>query len=161
MKKMKLSSKTVANENVKFASEYTLGVKEKKVEWAAPVIKSSRDANEYIQKLYSDDIDLYESFYLLLLNSRNKIKGHVKISQGGVSGTVADPKLIMLYAAQTLSTAVILVHNHPSGNLKPSVSDIKLTRKIKDALNLIDVSTLDHIISTSDGYYSFADMGEL
>ena len=81
----------------------------------------------------------------------------LKISQGGISGTVVDTKIIAKYCVDTLCSAVILAHNHPSGNLNPSTQDIKITRKIKEGLELLDVKVLDHVILTSDSYYSFAD----
>ena len=123
-------------------------------------ISQSRDAYEFIKNFYETDIEIYESFYLLLLNRANTTTGYVKISQGGTAGTVADVKIIAKYAVDSLSSAVILAHNHPSGNLKPSEADIQLTKKVREALRLFDIDVLDHIILTSEnGYYSFADEG--
>lgn len=120
-------------------------------------ISSSRDAYEYIKSFYFDDISIFESFYLLLLNRANNTTGYVKISQGGITGTIADPRIIAKYAIDSLCTSVILAHNHPSGNHYPSEADKNLTTKIKTGLLLFDITTLDHIILTEDGYYSFAD----
>ena len=128
----------------------------------ASKILSSRDAYDYIKQFYADDIDVYESFFLLLLNRANNTTGYVKISQGGTAGTVVDMKIIAKYAIDTLSASVILAHNHPSGNVKPSQADRDITKKAKAGLELLDVCVLDHIILTSDnGYHSFADEGLL
>lgn len=124
-------------------------------------IVSLKDAADFCRKFYFDDLEIYESFFLLLLNNSNNTIGYVKISQGGVTGTVVDPVLIAKYAIETLAKAVILCHNHPSGNLTPSGADHSLTRKVKDGLSLFDIKVLDHIILTSDSHYSFADEGNL
>jgi DNA repair protein RadC len=93
------------------------------------------------------------------LNRASKPLGWVKISQGGITGTVADPRLIFQAALLTNSSALILSHNHPSGNLNPSQADIELTRKIKEGGKILEISLLDHLIISGDGYYSFADEG--
>ena len=122
-------------------------------------ITSAKDAADYIRQFYSDDIEIYESFFLLLLNRQNKTIGYAKISQGGVAGTVVDGKIVLKYIVDTLASGAILCHNHPSGNLTPSSQDIELTNKIKKAVKLVDSDVLDHIILTADNFYSFADNG--
>ena len=102
-----------------------------------------------------------EEFWVLLLNRANKLTGRIPVSTGGVSGTVADPKIIFKPALEALASSVILVHNHPSGNLKPSDADMKLTRKLKAAGELLEIAVLDHLIFSDDGYFSFADEGLL
>lgn len=103
-------------------------------------------------------IDLpHEEFWILLLNQANHIIGRTRISIGGVSGTVVDSKLIFKPAIEALATGIILVHNHPSGNLKPSGADIDLTRKLKQAGIYLDINILDHVIIAFNGYFSFAD----
>lgn len=126
-------------------------------------IHTSKDASEYIKKyLYGPDIEVYESVWILLLNRANNVTGFVKISQGGVSGTVMDTKLIAKYAIEELASSVILVHNHPSGNILPSETDKLLTTKIKNTLAIFDCPLIDHLILTGeDKYYSFADEGLL
>lgn len=99
----------------------------------------------------------HEEFWLLLLNRANKIIKKQPISQGGVSGTVADPKLIFNYALNHLASSVILVHNHPSGNLTPSEADKRLTKQLFEAGKLLEIAVLDHIIFTDNAYFSFAD----
>lgn len=120
-------------------------------------ITSSKDVFEYFFALIGDFT--YESFYILLLNRANKIIRHVEISEGGISGTVADPKKIFKMALENNATSIILSHNHPSGSVKPSDADIRLTKKLKSAGEMLDVPVLDHIIIGDEKYYSFADEG--
>lgn len=119
-------------------------------------ISSSVDIFEHFQHL----VDLpNEEFWILLLNRGNKIITKYNISKGGVSGTVADAKIIFKYTLEHLASSLILCHNHPSGNLQPSEADIKLTKKIKEAGVLLDILVLDHLIVAETGYFSFADQG--
>ena len=100
----------------------------------------------------------YEEFWILHLNRSNKIIKKIKLSQGGITGTVIDVKLLIKEALLNYSSSLILVHNHPSGNIKPSKADIDITKKIKNAALFFDITVLDHIIITSnENYYSFAD----
>ena len=99
----------------------------------------------------------HEEFWMILLNRANVVIKKHKISMGGISGTVADPRLIFKTALEHTACSVILVHNHPSGNLSPSEADKKLTSKMADAGNLLDIPVLDHIIFTDQGYFSFKD----
>ncbi|MBO9699399.1 MAG: DNA repair protein RadC [Sporocytophaga sp.] len=103
----------------------------------------------------------HEEFWIILLNRSNDVIKKVFISSGGVAGTVADPKMIYKHALEHLASAIILVHNHPSGNLKPSEADISLTRKLKQAGSFLEIPVLDHLIFTDHGYYSFADEDKL
>jgi len=98
---------------------------------------------------------------VLCLNRANRILGWAKVSQGGLTGTVADPKLIYQIALKSNASSIIIAFNHPSGNLNPSESDIQLTRKLKEAGLMLDLPVLDHLIISSEGYYSFADEGLL
>lgn len=104
-------------------------------------------------------LEVQEQFKVMLLNRANKVLGIYEASKGGMAGTIADPKLIFSTALKACASSIILAHNHPSGNLKPSQADIGLTKKIIDGGNLLDISVLDHVIITSEGYYSFADEG--
>ena len=124
-------------------------------------VVSSKDAADYVRQFWGDDIEQYESMFLLLLNQANNTIGWVKLSQGGLTGTICDPIIVAKYAIESLAKGVILVHNHPSGNLKPSVADEQITSKIKAGLSLFDIKVLDHIILTVDGYFSFIDEGLL
>lgn len=122
-------------------------------------IQHASDSAAFIRQFYSDDIEIYESSFLVLLNRQHKTIGWVKIGQGGVAGTMIDPILVAKYAVDTLSAAVILAHNHPSGNLNPSQADIDITKRIGEGLRLFSINLLDHIILTKDSYTSLADKG--
>ncbi|MDP1622783.1 MAG: DNA repair protein RadC [Bacteroidales bacterium] len=122
-------------------------------------ISKSQDAFEIFHSLIGDLP--YEEFWLLLLNRANRVVRKVKISEGGVSGTVVDPKKIFQICLEQHATSIILGHNHPSGAVTPSEADNKITKKIKDCGLLLDVAVLDHIIVGDDRFYSFADEGSL
>jgi len=118
-------------------------------------ISSSKDVYEHFHGKLADL--RYEEFWVLFLDRANKVIGNSKISQGGVSGTVVDPKVLFKQAIEHLASGIILCHNHPSGNLKPSEADIKLTKKLRSAGDTLDIPVLDHLIVTEEGYFSFAD----
>lgn len=120
-----------------------------------PKITSSQDVFNLVRP-YFEDLS-HEEFRVILLNRANKVIQNQLISSGGVSGTVADPKIIFKYALDSLASSIILTHNHPSGNLKPSQADINLTKKIKAAGVLLEIPVLDHLIFANDEYFSFAD----
>ena len=111
-------------------------------------IKSAADVDKYARQFYSDDIGIYESMFMLVLNRSGKVIGWTKISQGGTCGTTADIKIIAKIAIDSLANAVIMVHNHPSGIVQPSEEDKRLTAKIKEALHFFDIQLLDHVIMT-------------
>ncbi len=137
-------------------------LKKKKSDFPKVQIRSSDCAYDFIKRLYSDDVGIYESAFALLLNRSNNTIGYAKISQGGVHGTVVDPILVAKYAIESLCSKVILVHNHPSGNLSPSENDVHTTKKIKNTLKLFDCDLIDHlIVAEENGFYSFADEGIL
>jgi DNA repair protein RadC len=133
----------------------------RKVQTEFPKVKiaNSKGAEEFIRQFYGDDIAIYESFFLLLLNQANHTIGYAKISQGGVGGTVVDPKIVAKYAVDALASRIILAHNHPSGNLVASDADFKVTKKISSAMELLDIQVMDHLILTEDGCLSLADQG--
>lgn len=125
-----------------------------------PVIKTSQSAYELLLCGWDrDKIEFVEQFKVLLLNRANKVLGISTISTGNVSGTVADPKLIFVAALKANACGIILAHNHPSGNTKPSKADELLTTKIKSGASFLDINVMDHIVVTTEGYYSFADEG--
>jgi DNA repair protein RadC len=127
-----------------------------------PTIVSSKDAYRIFQEFFPvDTIALQETFMVMYLNKANKVLGIYPASTGGITGTVADPRLILAVALKTVATSIILAHNHPSGNLKPSQQDIDLTQKIKEAGKWMDIKLLDHlIISPDEGMFnSLADDG--
>ncbi len=126
------------------------------------IISTSKDAYEELRLWFPEEtISLQERFVALYLNRANRVLGAYHASSGGITGTVADPRLIMTVALKTAAVGIILSHNHPSGNLKASAADIDLTMKIKEAGQLLDIQVVDHIILSSDGYYSFADDGNV
>lgn len=124
-----------------------------------PVVSSSTDVALYLQSLLRDH--KHEVFAVLFLNRANKINHFEVISKGGMTGTIADPRIILKKALEEDAVSLILCHNHPSGSLRPSRSDEDLTRKIKEAASYFDIKVLDHLIVSEDGYYSFADEGIL
>jgi DNA repair protein RadC len=121
------------------------------------VVKSSKEVAEYIRSMLRDY--LHEVFGVIFLNQANKVKHYEIISKGGITGTVADPRIIFKKALAEDAVSIILFHNHPSGNLKPSRADIDLTEKIAQGGKLFDIRILDHIIVSEEGYFSFADEG--
>jgi DNA repair protein RadC len=124
-------------------------------------ISQSKDVVDLFRKIWSSQIEIREEFYVLLLDRANKVIGYHVLSQGGTAGTVVDSKLLFALALESLANSIIIAHNHPSGALKPSQQDIKLTRRVKEAGETMDIQVLDHLIITKEGYYSFADEGLL
>lgn len=123
------------------------------------VITNSKQIAEYLKTMIKDYT--YEVFGVLFLNQSNKINHFEIISKGGITGTVADPRVILKKALDAEATSIILCHNHPSGSLKPSRADEQLTAKIKEAARYLDITVVDHLIVSEQGYYSFADEGLL
>lgn len=126
-------------------------------------ITCSKDAYQvFLENWNPEIIEFVEEFKILLMNRSNSVLGILEISRGGVSGTVTDVRLVFQAAIKGNASGIICAHNHPSGNMSPSESDTRLTQKLKDAGNLMDIQLLDHLIISTDGnYYSFADNGLL
>lgn len=126
-------------------------------------ITTSRDCFDVLYSLFDKDTIAYrEEFLVLLLNRANRVLGWARLSIGGISGTVVDPKIVFVLALQTSASSIVVSHNHPSGNLKPSEADIKLTKQLKEAGKLLEILLLDHLILTPEGqFFSFADEGML
>lgn len=150
-KEMKTSEKS-------FVKEYKLSVSNNN-SFEKKKISSSEDAYNFIRQFYKEDIEIYESCFLLMLDRANQTIGWAKISQGGIIGTIVDTKIVCKYAIDSLANSVILAHNHPTGNLNPSEADKTITRNIAKALKVVDSKLLEHLIITSENYYSFADNG--
>ena len=123
------------------------------------VVSSSADIASYLQSMFKDL--RHEVFAVTFLNRSNKIIHFEIVSEGGITGTVADPRIILRKALEEDAVSIILCHNHPSGSLKPSRADEELTRKIKEAAGYFDIRVIDHLIVSDAGYYSFADEGIL
>jgi DNA repair protein RadC len=122
-------------------------------------ITSSSQAADLIRQFYGDDIFLFESFFILLLNQANMAIGYAKISQGGMTSTIVDKRIIAHYAINSLATSIILAHNHPSGNLTPSATDISITEEIIKGMKLLDIVVFDHLILVGGAYTSMVDEG--
>ncbi len=137
-----------------------LGLRRKHMEIPdKPKITSSKEAFEFIHSFISDIA--HEEFWVVFLNRSNKIIDKYKLSQGGISGTVIDVRLLLKRALELLASSLIICHNHPSGNLQPSDNDIKITDKIKTAAQQMDIKLLDHLIIFDNSYLSFSDEGLL
>lgn len=120
-------------------------------------ITFSRESAQYLMQIW-EGIEVYESFNVLFLNQANKVKGYYQLSKGGISSTIVDIRILFAIALKSLSTAILLAHNHPSGRLKPSLADDKITKKIKETAAVFDIAFLDHLIIAPNGqYYSYAD----
>ena len=128
-----------------------------------PQIKCSKDAYDLFMETWDQDtIEHSEEFKLMLLTRSNKVLGIASISKGGINGTVTDVRVILQYAIKANASGMIICHNHPSGNMQPSESDMKLTQKIKESGNLMDIQLLDHlIIVPEEKYHSMADDGQI
>jgi DNA repair protein RadC len=127
-------------------------------------IKSSSDAYSLLRGFFSEDtIALKEQIVVILLNQANGVIGGYRLSEGGVTSAISDPRIIFTLAVKAVASAFVLAHNHPSGNLQPSKADIDLTSKLKDAGRLLDIKFMDHLIIVPEmgRYYSFADEGML
>ena len=126
-----------------------------------PKITSSKDAYDLFVSTWDlNTLEYFEEFKVLLLNRSNAVLGLIAISKGGISGTVTDVRIILQAAIKSCASGIIVAHNHPSGNLNPSESDARITQKIKEAGNIMDIQLLDHlIIASENNYYSFADNG--
>jgi DNA repair protein RadC len=125
-----------------------------------PTVSSSKDGYLFFKQMWDDGkIEFVEQFKVLLLNRSNKVLGMLELSTGGITGTVADPRLIFVAALKANACSLLIAHNHPSGSLKPSKEDEELTQKIKCAGQFLNIKLLDHIIITEESYFSFADEG--
>jgi DNA repair protein RadC len=125
-----------------------------------PKITTSQDAFKVLKKHWNyETIEFIETFKVVLLNRANRVLGIIDISTGGTNSTLADPKVIFIAALKSAASSLVLAHNHPSGNLQASQADINLTRKLKTAGEYLDIAVVDHLILTSESYFSFADDG--
>ena len=164
----KLSVKEMVNLKIKglgpakaitIAAALEMGVRRNMADNKKETVLSSKDIAGFLQAQLQ--YKSHEVFAVVFLNRANKINHYEIISEGGITGTVADPRIILKKALQHEAVSIVLCHNHPSGNLKPSRQDQELTNKIKEAAQYFDIKVLDHIIVSEEGYYSFADDGML
>lgn len=124
-----------------------------------PQIGNSNDVAQQFQPLLADLP--HEEFWVMTLNQRHRVIDTRCVGKGGVNATLVDKKIVLKMAIEQLASAIVLCHNHPSGNLQPSPNDTQLTRQIADACRLLDIRLLDHVIIGGKGHYSFADNGLL
>jgi len=144
---------------VAIAAALELGIRREAADKKKEFILHSRDIAEFLRAKFQ--YMKREIFVVVFLNRANKIMHHEIVSEGGITGTVADPRVILKKALEHDAVNIILCHNHPSGSVKPSRQDEELTQKIKEAARYLDIKVVDHIIVSEDGYYSFADEGIL
>lgn len=125
-----------------------------------PKINCSHDAYNILQKCFDEDTFLIqEQFIVIMVNNSNNVIGYYQLSSGGITSTVVDIRLLFATAIKSLATGIILAHNHPSGQTRPSQADIEITKKIKKAGEVLDIKLLDHLILTHETYFSFQDEG--
>jgi DNA repair protein RadC len=122
-------------------------------------VTNSADAERVLRRIWCKPVELRECFYALFLNRANKVLGYFLVSVGGITGTVVDPRCIFQAALKASATGILLAHNHPSGNPTPSDADIELTRKLKEAGKILEITVLDHLILMPEGYTLMADEG--
>jgi DNA repair protein RadC len=147
--------------NLQIISEVKLIYRTKVKASERPQIKSSKDAFDIFMESWDlDSIEHIEEFKLMLLNRSNRVLGISSLSKGGTTGTVVDVKLLLQYTIKCNANAIIICHNHSSGNIQPSEADLAITRKVKDSVKLMDLQLLDHLIIIPEGkYYSMGDEG--
>lgn len=157
---IKLKVKGIGNAKaISIAAALELGIRRDAADKKKSVVINSSDVAEYLKAQLQ--YKKHEVFAVLFLNRANKINHYEVISEGGITGTIADPRIILKKSLEHDAVSIILCHNHPSGSIKPSRADEELTRKIKEAASYFDIKVLDHIIVSEDGYFSFADEGIL
>ena len=154
---MKTLPNTITPEEITAFGELEITYKTK--EKLNKTLKNTNESVELLRSIWSNQIEYREEVVLLLLNRAMSVIGWIKISAGGTASTVVDVKMIMQAALLSNATALILCHNHPSGNFTPSEKDISLTKKIIEAGKILEITVLDHIILTRESHYSFADEG--
>lgn len=154
------TSKTLQNWNQ--VAEIQLIYKTKVKASDRPYISSSKTVYQLALQFWNrDTIEFFEQFKILLLNQSSKVLGIYEVSSGGISGTVVDLRLIFASALKANAVSLIMIHNHPSGQVKPSEADKQITRKVREAGSILNITLLDHLIITPETYYSFVDEGAL
>lgn len=141
---------------MEYATRRRITAVEEPSPFVATSLRSSHDSELFVRQFWHEDITLYESFFVAMLDASNTAIAYAKISQGAVNHTAVDPRIICKLVVDHLAVGVVLCHNHPSGNLKPSEADCRLTQKVANCLQYFDVKIIDHLIITSDQAFSFA-----
>lgn len=142
-----------------YLREIKISMEKKKGDFEVFTITTPEESAEFFRKQFGDTIDVYESFMVLYLNNSNETIGWQKISSGGINQCVVDIRILMGTALKALSTQMIVCHNHPSGSLRPSEADKKITKQINEACKILEIRLLDHLIVTENSYFSFANEG--
>jgi len=143
-------------------AEVELIYKSKVKDSELPRVLTSRDVYEVFKQSWDENkIDFIEQFKIMLLNRSNRVLAIYEVSTGGITGTIADPRVIFTAALKANAVSLALAHNHPSGDIKPSRQDEALTEKIKCAGNFLEIKVIEHLIISSESYFSFADEGLL
>ena len=142
--------------------EFSLSYKNQVKQSELRIIRTSKDCEEVLRTIFNSSTFLWrEEMLLLCLSRSNKVIGYYRVSVGGIAGTICDPKVIFTIALNSGASAIVLAHNHPSGELQPSPADKAITKKIREVGTLLEVTLIEHIILTQESYYSFADNGTL
>jgi DNA repair protein RadC len=153
-------TKIMANEKLPMVSEIKISYQPKMKISDRPVVKNSTESYPlFLASWDMEVIHLLEHFKIMILDRANRVKGIFLLATGGMSGVVVDPRIVFRLALETFASSIILAHNHPSENLRPSQADIEVTRQLREAGKLLQIAVLDHLIITYDKYYSFADEG--
>jgi len=142
----------------KYLNEITVSYSKKR--FTSTAVKSSKDVQAVAREIFNKckcQLELKEYFFIILLNRANEVIGYHKLSEGGICGTVVDIRIAFGTALKSLASGMILIHNHPSGNLKPSEADLRITKQFTESGKLLEVMVHDHLIITEEAYYSFAD----
>lgn len=159
MKKNTESTLTIDFDNLCLVGELHMTYKSKFV--PQETMNQSIKIYDYLKEIWPDTMEHAETFFVVFLNRANKCMGHYLVGRGGMTGTVADIRIIFQAALMAHCTSIVLAHNHPSGNLTPSESDLQLTARAIDAGKTLDIKVVDHLIMSKEGYYSFTDRGHI
>lgn len=143
-----------------FVKAYSL--KGEKTEILSEEVSNSKIGADFCRELYNpDSLTLFETMWAVYLDAKNRVKGFLKISEGGICNTICDPKKVFMGALACVASGIIVTHNHPSGSTNPSIEDKQLTKKLYTAAKLLDIRFVDHVIITDENYFSFRENGLL
>lgn len=150
----------LSKEELSLVAEVTLCFRPEIRPSKRPLVKCAKDVYEVLSKFWdTDQLELRETFFMLLLNNHGRVMGIVELSHGGFTGVVVDTKMVFGVALKACACSIVVAHNHPSGNLKPSSQDIKVTQRLKAAGELLELPLQDHLIVSAEGYLSLAENG--
>lgn len=151
---------TLSRKQLSMVAEVTVGYRPKIRPSQRPTVTCASDAYEVLSKFWNEDqIEMRETFFVMLLNANGRVMGIVELSNGGFRGVVVEIKMIFAIALKACASSIVLAHNHPSGNLKPSAQDVMVTKKLKVAGEILELPVYDHLVVTSEGFTSLAEEG--